>query len=49
VPDTEKNRDQRLGLWAAMQEENAEQVRPCTPDAYAGGFRAFQEKLREMT
>lgn len=37
-------RDQRLGLWEAMQEENAEQARLCTTDDYAEGFRAFQEK-----
>ena len=37
-------RDQRLGLWASMQEENAEQARLCKTDDYAEGFRAFQEK-----
>jgi enoyl-CoA hydratase/carnithine racemase len=37
-------RDQRLGLWASMAEENAEQARLCTTDDYAEGFRAFQEK-----
>ncbi|KQR02905.1 crotonase [Arthrobacter sp. Leaf141] len=37
-------RDQRLGLWKAMQEENAEQARLCSTDDYAEGFRAFQEK-----
>jgi 2-(1,2-epoxy-1,2-dihydrophenyl)acetyl-CoA isomerase len=37
-------RDQRLGLWEAMQEENAEQARLCKTDDYAEGFRAFQEK-----
>lgn len=37
-------RDQRLGLWEAIQEENAEQARLCTTDDYAEGFRAFQEK-----
>ncbi len=37
-------RDQRLGLWQSMQEENAEQARLCTTDDYAEGFRAFQEK-----
>ena len=37
-------RDQRLGLWDAMQEENAEQARLCKTDDYAEGFRAFQEK-----
>jgi enoyl-CoA hydratase/carnithine racemase len=37
-------RDQRLGLWEAMQEENAEQARLCKTADYAEGFRAFQEK-----
>ncbi|WP_163167331.1 enoyl-CoA hydratase/isomerase family protein [Arthrobacter sp. Alg241-R88] len=37
-------RDQRLGLWEAMAEENAEQARLCKTDDYAEGFRAFQEK-----
>lgn len=37
-------RDQRLGLWDAMTEENAEQARLCKTDDYAEGFRAFQEK-----
>ncbi|WP_104044907.1 enoyl-CoA hydratase/isomerase family protein [Arthrobacter sp. ZGTC412] len=37
-------RDQRLGLWEAMAEENVEQARLCKTDDYAEGFRAFQEK-----
>jgi 2-(1,2-epoxy-1,2-dihydrophenyl)acetyl-CoA isomerase len=37
-------RDQRLGLWASMQEENAEQARLCRSPDYTEGFRAFQEK-----
>jgi len=37
-------RDQRLGLWQAMHEENEEQARLCKSDDYAEGFRAFQEK-----
>ncbi|WP_461172300.1 enoyl-CoA hydratase/isomerase family protein [Arthrobacter sp. Z1-9] len=37
-------RDQRLGLWEAMTEENEEQARLCKTDDYAEGFRAFQEK-----
>jgi 2-(1,2-epoxy-1,2-dihydrophenyl)acetyl-CoA isomerase len=37
-------RDQRLGLWASMQEENAEQARLCKSEDYAEGFKAFQEK-----
>ncbi len=37
-------RDQRLGLWASMAEENTEQARLCKSKDYAEGFRAFQEK-----
>ncbi|MCU1574710.1 MAG: crotonase [Micrococcaceae bacterium] len=37
-------RDQRLGLWEAMEEENAEQARLCDTADYAEGFAAFQEK-----
>jgi 2-(1,2-epoxy-1,2-dihydrophenyl)acetyl-CoA isomerase len=37
-------RDQRLGLWDAMEEENAAQARLCKTEDYAEGFRAFQEK-----
>jgi 2-(1,2-epoxy-1,2-dihydrophenyl)acetyl-CoA isomerase len=37
-------RDQRLGLWDAMAEENEEQARLCKTEDYAEGFRAFQEK-----
>ncbi|MCU1521444.1 MAG: crotonase [Arthrobacter sp.] len=37
-------RDQRLGLWEAMEEESAEQARLCKSADYAEGFRAFQEK-----
>ncbi|MCF3137991.1 MULTISPECIES: enoyl-CoA hydratase/isomerase family protein [Micrococcaceae] len=37
-------RDQRLGLWASMAEENTEQARLCKTDDYAEGFKAFQEK-----
>ncbi|SDP24929.1 Enoyl-CoA hydratase/carnithine racemase [Arthrobacter sp. ok909] len=37
-------RDQRLGLWQSMEEENAEQARLCKSEDYAEGFRAFQEK-----
>ncbi|MET3707849.1 enoyl-CoA hydratase/carnithine racemase [Arthrobacter sp. UYEF6] len=37
-------RDQRLGLWDAMAEENTEQARLCKTADYAEGFRAFQEK-----
>lgn len=37
-------RDERLGLWAAMEAENAEQERLSGSADYAEGFRAFQEK-----
>jgi 2-(1,2-epoxy-1,2-dihydrophenyl)acetyl-CoA isomerase len=37
-------RDQRLGLWDAMAEENAEQARLCMTVDYTEGFRAFQQK-----
>ena len=37
-------RDQRLGLWESMEEENAEQARLCKTEDYSEGFRAFQEK-----
>ncbi|WP_314324478.1 enoyl-CoA hydratase-related protein [Paenarthrobacter ilicis] len=37
-------RDQRLGLWASMAEENSEQARLCGTEDYSEGFLAFQEK-----
>lgn len=37
-------RDQRLGLWESMEQENAEQARLCKSEDYAEGFLAFQEK-----
>lgn len=37
-------RDERLGLWEAMEEENTQQARLCRTADYAEGFRAFQEK-----
>jgi 2-(1,2-epoxy-1,2-dihydrophenyl)acetyl-CoA isomerase len=37
-------RDQRLGLWESMEEENAEQARLGKSEDYAEGFRAFQER-----
>lgn len=37
-------RDQRLGLWQSMAEENSEQARLCESEDYAEGFLAFQEK-----
>ncbi|MCX6498922.1 MAG: enoyl-CoA hydratase/isomerase family protein [Arthrobacter sp.] len=37
-------RDQRLGLWESMEQENTEQARLCKSEDYAEGFLAFQEK-----
>ena len=37
-------RDERLGLWSSMSEENALQARLCDTDDYREGFAAFQEK-----
>lgn len=37
-------RDQRLGLWESVADENAAQGELCSSTDYAEGFRAFQEK-----
>ena len=37
-------RDQRLGLWESMAQENAAQAALCDTDDYREGFAAFQEK-----
>lgn len=37
-------RDQRLGLWASMDDENAAQAALCDTDDYREGFAAFQSK-----
>jgi 2-(1,2-epoxy-1,2-dihydrophenyl)acetyl-CoA isomerase len=37
-------RDERLGLWASMADENAAQAALCATDDYREGFAAFQEK-----
>lgn len=37
-------RDQRLGLWDSMEEENKLQGQLCNTADYAEGFKAFQEK-----
>lgn len=37
-------RDQRLGLWASMSEENRAQAALCDTDDYREGFAAFQQK-----
>ncbi|MBT1001255.1 enoyl-CoA hydratase/isomerase family protein [Paenarthrobacter sp. DKR-5] len=41
-------RDQRLGLWAAIDEENAAQGELCRSADYAEGFAAFQQKRRPV-
>jgi enoyl-CoA hydratase/carnithine racemase len=37
-------RDERLGLWASMTEENAAQAELCATADYREGFAAFQQK-----
>jgi 2-(1,2-epoxy-1,2-dihydrophenyl)acetyl-CoA isomerase len=37
-------RDERLGLWASLAEENAAQAALCDTDDYREGFAAFQAK-----
>ncbi|MDF2573577.1 MAG: crotonase, partial [Agromyces sp.] len=37
-------RDERLGLWASMANENRAQAELCDTDDYREGFAAFQEK-----
>ncbi|WP_350348798.1 enoyl-CoA hydratase/isomerase family protein [Agromyces sp. G08B096] len=39
-------RDDRLGLWASMAEENRAQAALCDTDDYREGFAAFQEKRK---
>ena len=39
-------RDERLGLWASVSEENAAQAALCDTQDYREGFAAFQEKRR---
>lgn len=41
-------RDQRLGLWAAIDEENAAQGEVCRSVDYAEGFAAFQQKRKPV-
>lgn len=41
-------RDQRLGLWESMKEENQAQADLCATDDYAEGFLAFQEKRKPI-
>jgi len=37
-------RDQRIGLWESMEQENVTQGQLCSTADYAEGFAAFQEK-----
>lgn len=39
-------RDQRLGLWESMANENRAQDGLCATEDYAEGFKAFQEKRK---
>lgn len=39
-------RDQRIGLWESMEQENIAQGRLCSTADYAEGFAAFQEKRK---
>ena len=41
-------RDERLGLWASMAEENRAQAALCETPDYREGFAAFQEKRRPV-
>ena len=41
-------RDQRLGLWDSMAEENRAQAALCDTDDYREGFAAFQEKRKPV-
>lgn len=41
-------RDQRLGLWTAMEQENLAQGELCKSADYAEGFKAFQEKRKPV-
>ncbi len=41
-------RDERLGLWTAMTDENRAQAALCDTDDYREGFAAFQEKRRPV-
>ncbi|MGI9822294.1 enoyl-CoA hydratase/isomerase family protein [Agromyces sp. Marseille-Q5079] len=41
-------RDERIGLWQSMDEENRAQAALCDTDDYREGFAAFQEKRRPV-
>ena len=44
----EELRDQRVGLWASMSNENRAQAALCDTSDYREGFAAFQEKRRPV-
>src|SRR5699024_629372 len=39
-------RDERIGLWESMEQENLTQGQLCSTDDYADGFAALQEKRK---
>ena len=41
-------RDERIGLWESIADENRAQGELCASDDYAEGFAAFQEKRRPV-
>jgi 2-(1,2-epoxy-1,2-dihydrophenyl)acetyl-CoA isomerase len=41
-------RDNRLGLWQSMDEENRAQAALCDTSDYREGFAAFQEKRKPV-
>ncbi len=41
-------RDERIGLWASVADENRAQGELCASDDYGEGFAAFQEKRRPV-
>ena len=41
-------RDERIGLWESIADENRAQAELCASDDYAEGFAAFQEKRRPV-
>lgn len=41
-------RDERVGLWTSMSDENRAQAALCDTDDYREGFAAFQEKRRPV-
>ena len=39
-------RDQRIGMWESIDDENRAQGELCLSEDYAEGFSAFQEKRK---